>query len=257
MLERTMPQKIRVLQCVVEADEGCHEHFERVRNAEDRQRMLRRWGSHIPHRHPLCEKRLLEIIRTIDWSNGDEGRIVRRYACYCIRDWQVAWRWPEPEDLISEALYRCMTGDRKLHYPTPKAFPGFLCFTMKSIARGEKEKSERRGEQSLMEENDFDRDDTRERRMPVDRSGQIDPIADLTTNDLLRAFLSSIDDPQMRAYVLSRRDHPEWEAEDHAHAMGVSVQDIYNLNRRLHRLRERWIRLGGSPPSTPRPRRRG
>lgn len=247
-----MPHTIRTLQYVVRTDEPCHEDFERVRNPKSRSRMLRRWGSVVRHRHVYCERRLGEIINEVDWSDGDEICAMRRYAVGCINSWNMGWRWPEPGDLISEALYRCMTGDRKFHYPSRKGLTAFLCFTMKSIARGEKEKTSRRGDRVLVEEPEFDMDGLRRERaqLPI-ATDDGDPITRLTAAEIYQAFLNSIT-RELKTYVTNRNNHPDWEAEDHAHAMGVSVQHIYNLNRRLHRLRARWIRLGGSrPPARP------
>ena len=256
-----MPPKIRVLQCLVESDEVYRETFERVRNRAKRQKMFRRWGTVVAHRHVVCEQRLLEIIRQIDWENGKEGRIIRRYAKCCIYCWNVDWLFPEPQDLVNEALCRCISDDRKFHYPTRRGFPDFFCYTMKSIARDEKEKARRHGDQSIMEEIEVDSDQPRrtQARLPIAPDADTEPVAHLMAASLLGAFLDSIEDLDLKTYVQQRRDHPDWTADDHAHAIGVDIQEIYNLNRRLHRLRERWFRLGGSPPppQRPRPRRRG
>ena len=234
---------------------GGRERLDRALRDAKKRRGLRRSAVRILHRCSVCLLRVARIISEIDWEKGKESRHFWLYAKKIISKWNLQWLWPEPGALRNTAIERCLSGERRIHRPTRESFEQLFCYVMLSIVRGEKKKADRHGEEALVEESRDEEDEPRVRHSKI----ALLPIAEdqVVAENIADVFMDRIEDPKLKTYACNKRQHPDWKAEEHAHAMGIEdVQEIYRLERRLQHRRGLWFRLGGSPPPAPRPRRR-
>src|SRR5688572_3765285 len=120
-------------------DPLCREHMNRTK----RLATIRRLGA---------LRRVEEIIASIDWENGEEGRRAFVHAHRCIVNYHLQRTWSEPRDMVNAFIASCLSGARHFLCPSGKRFVRFLYFTMTSMAENERRRLARRPEQPLVEE---------------------------------------------------------------------------------------------------------
>lgn len=175
------------------------------------------------------------IVRDTDWNETP-----RRLIAYSGRSLSSFYRFSlgRPEDYAQEAIKLVLAETR--HLPADKPVFHGLCGVVDSLIVHDFEKTQRRGPQIPIGTLPDDQESTgiSEERLA---SGGDDGVATLELHEHLQHFLDLLE-PELRVYALARIADEEKTAEEHARALGVSVPDIRNLQKRLVRRREQWNR---------------
>jgi DNA-directed RNA polymerase specialized sigma24 family protein len=141
----------------------------------------------------------------------------------------------QPHDLVHEVVELWLENRRIFESGTQGAFFAFLCSVIDSLLSHDKEKTFRHGRQvSISKEGgDENSDEMNEGRI---RAGG-DFERDFLFRDNLERFIGSL-----AAYARLLAAAPDSSAEERAHALGITVTEVRNLDRRLHRRGRQWMK---------------
>lgn len=173
------------------------------------------WDDYIP--------RLVGYARVKVWRHGAAAA---RYAL-------------QPQDLVHEAVELWFENRRIFEEGTERAFFAFLCGVVDSLLSHDKEKTVRHGRQISIsrEGGDETSDEMNEGRIRAEGDFE----RDLLFRDNLEHFIESLEN-DLAAYARFLADTPDASAKERALALGVTVTDVRNLDRRLHRHGRQWMK---------------
>lgn len=143
----------------------------------------------------------------------------------------------QPADCAQEAVKLWLDGIRQFESGTEAAFFEFLCSVIDSLINHDVEKIFRRGTQVQIRQGRAD-----------DQAGGIDEAQLRSNDDFERKFVFEQEakrffaslEPDLATYAIFRLDELDFSAEERAAALGVSVADVRNFDRRLKRWGMRW-----------------
>ena len=146
----------------------------------------------------------------------------------------------QPPDLVQEAIALWLRGRRVFEAGTERAFFGFLCSVVDSILNHDKEKTVRHGWQySISKEGGDDAtiDEMSEERIRAE--GDLE--RELLFRDNLERFIESLE-PDLAAYARYVADFSDSTAIERARVLEMTVTDVRNYDRRLHRHAKQWMK---------------
>jgi hypothetical protein len=188
---------------------------------------------------------LLELLERIDWEEITVRLI--GYARFRLsRHGSAAARYAlQPEDCVQESIRRLLDETRNFDRGTESDLFRVISGIIDSLISHEGEKSRRRGRHFSI------RSDGQESLAPDEiREGVLDdprdPVVELEVRDDLKRFVASLDS-ELAFYYQFRADAPDLSAEERAPALGTTVQDIRNKDRRLKRHRAHWLNHCATP----------
>lgn len=139
------------------------------------------------------------------------------------------------EDYVQEAVVRLMDGTRHVSAGDENDLYRGLCSIVDSLISHDAEKANRRGTHMLITNDEASRDEVVEEHLS---SGE-----DFETQIIMRNefehFMASLE-PDLEQYVRLRAAGEYETAEEYAAALGTTVTQIRNMDRRLRRRRDRW-----------------
>lgn len=178
---------------------------------------------------------LAELMEQLDWD-----AYVRRWLAYTqgrlSRYGSNAFVFAlQASDCVQEAISLTLEGRRRFERGTKSEFFAFMCGVIKSLVSHAGEKT-RRGVAHIT----ADRDDAEPGAIG---EGQLKSAEDLEHDFLFRddieRFLEWVDE-DLALYARLRADETWGSTEEYAQALGLSVSEVRNMDRRLRRRREQW-----------------
>jgi DNA-directed RNA polymerase specialized sigma24 family protein len=180
-----------------------------------------------------------ELLALIDWEDYTP-RLLAYARSKVWRHGGAAARYAlQAHDLVGEAVTLWLESRRIYKEGTESAFFGFLCGIVDSLLSHEKEKAVRHGRQiSISKEGgDERRDEISEGRIRAEGDFE----HDLLFRDNVAHFIESLDE-DLAAYARFVANNPDTSAAERALALRITVTDIRNLDRRLHRHGREWMK---------------
>jgi len=177
------------------------------------------------------------LLRAIDCEDLTERLLAyglkraSRYRC-------AAYVRQKVEDYVQEAVKRMLDGTRHFELSEEGLF-GFLCGVIDSLMSHDAERTRRRGAHlSLVPAfaSDDETDGIREDWL----ASPEDLESDVILRNRLRTFVASLEDRQLETYTLMRACDACTTTEEYAMAMGMTVEDVRNMDRRVRRRRPQW-----------------
>jgi hypothetical protein len=174
-----------------------------------------------------------DIAKTIDWED-----LTRRLVAYAhwrlVRYGGAARFYDEPGDYVQEAVRLFLSGRRQ--YDPKLSLFVFFCGVLNSLISHDSDRVRReRGAQydgvAPTDEDDLDE------QLP---SGH-DFEADFLSRDELQRFIATLE-TDLAAYANKRAEGTWSTAEEFAVALGTTIDQIRNMDRRLRRRRQEWLR---------------
>jgi DNA-directed RNA polymerase specialized sigma24 family protein len=188
-----------------------------------------------------CETFLGQIIESTDWVKTTK-RLLAYSRFRLFRHGTLAGRYcNKAEDYVQEAVMLFMDGTRRFPCGSGKTLFGFLCSVVDSLISHDGEKTLRRGREMFLggdQGEDAERDEYTEEHLSANDDFEERIIAD----DELERFLASLA-PDLVQYVRLRASMQLMTAEECAEALGTTVSEIRNMDKRLRRRRSQWNRM--------------
>jgi DNA-directed RNA polymerase specialized sigma24 family protein len=189
-------------------------------------------------RPPEAELSLAELMERLDWDAYirrwlafSRSRLMRYGAAASLLGLQ-------PNDCVQEAIGLALEGRRRFERGTEDEFFVFICGVIRSVISHTAEKTFRDGivELAIAAGTDAPAGDA------IDEgriSSREDIERDFLFRDDLEKFLAWVDE-DLASYARLRAEGACSSAEECAEALGISVPDVRNMDRRLRRRREQW-----------------
>lgn len=183
---------------------------------------------------------LAEFVEIYDWDPS-----VRRWVAYAShrlsRHGSASARYEkQAHDCVQEAICLTLAGDRHFECGTRHDFFAFICGVIDSLISHDGEKARRHGVVVSITSNDKEEGRTNELNEECIPSHE-DPEHDVLFRVDLQRFLDSLES-DLAGYARLRAEKDGATAEDYARLLGVSVEDIRNMDRRLRRRRQQWLK---------------
>jgi len=180
-----------------------------------------------------------ELAALIDWDEYTPRLL--GYANWKIwRHGAAAARYElQAQDLVQEAITSWFEERRTFDAGTERAFFAFLCSVVDSLLSHDREKTIRRGRQLSISKDGGDDatiDEVSEGRIRTEEDFE----RDFLFRDNLERFIESLE-PDLAAYAKALAEVPDSSAEERALAMRITVADVRNFDRRLHRWARQWM----------------
>jgi hypothetical protein len=182
---------------------------------------------------------LSDLLVYLDWDP-----FVRRWLGYArARLWRhgsAAGRYElQAGDCVQEAIRLTIEGRRRFDSGTERAFFSFICDVIDSLISHDAEKTKRhptiRTVSSDSDEPQFGELNEGYLAAPDDTEREF------LFRDALDRFLASLES-DLAAYARMRAEEVFSTAEEYAYALNTSVNEVRNMDRRLRRRREQWIK---------------
>ena len=176
-----------------------------------------------------CATRLLGYARAKVWRHGTAG------AGFSL----------QPPDLVQEAMAGWLDGRRKFECGTASECYRFLCGVIDSLVSHEREKTVRRGyRRSISKDGGDDKENDEMTEGSLRAEGDFEH--DFLFRDNLERFIESLHG-RLAAYARFVADYPDLSAEQRAEALEITLKDVRNLDRRLHRAGRQWMEASNEP----------
>jgi DNA-directed RNA polymerase specialized sigma24 family protein len=179
-----------------------------------------------------------ELVALIDWY-ATTTRLMGYANSKIWRHGAAAARYAlQAPDLVQEAITSWLEERRIFDAGTESAFFGFLCGVVDSLLSHDKEKTIRRGRQLSISKDGGDEttiDEVSEGRIRA--KGDFE--RDFLFRDNLERFIDSLE-PDLATYARALVQAPDSSAEERALALNITVADVRNFDRRLHRWARQW-----------------
>lgn len=164
-------------------------------------------------------------------------RLLAFAATRLSRHGSYAFRYANrAEDYVQDAVARYLEGTRHSVAKDEQELYFFLCGVISSLINHDAEKAGRRGVHTPITVDDPESGEPQEIPLPSGENFETDIIA----KEELEHFLASLD-PDLEQYVRLRAADAGDTAEDYASALGTTVAEIRNMDRRLRRRRDQWL----------------
>lgn len=180
-----------------------------------------------------------EHLSRTDWDEvvtrlvGYASRRVRRHGV-AAGDYDL-----QPGDLAQEAIALWLSGKRIFEQGSEHEFFGFFCSVIDSLLSHDREKTIRRGRRQSIGAMAGDQEGS-----GVIGEGSIaaklDFERDLILRNAIERFIGSLE-ADLAPYARLVYEFPDASAEDRARMLGMSIDEIRNFHRRLHRWAKRWL----------------
>lgn len=183
---------------------------------------------------------LTELMEILDWDP-----FVRRWINFAqsrlSRHRSSAARYEhDPGDCVQDAIRLVLEGRRHFESGTQSEFFHYICDVIKSLISHDGEKTKRHGIAVSIASDAPEEEPTaqlNEARVASDQNVEYEVVF----RDDLTRFLASLE-PELARYAHLRAEHDDLQAIDFAAVLGTTVEEIRNMDRRLRRRREQWIR---------------
>jgi hypothetical protein len=171
------------------------------------------------------------------WRQSRHGALVARCAL-------------QPTDCAQEAVKLWLDGTRTFERGTERELFSFFCSVIDSLISHDLEKTFRRGSQVSIRKDGGD--DAGAGEIAEGRIRSKDDFEHkLVFREELKGFLRSLG-PELARYARFRVNELDFSAEQRAMALGISVADIRNLDRRLKRWGTQWWSQDAAMPESER-----
>lgn len=139
-------------------------------------------------------------------------------------------KFPEPKELLAEAVLRVMSGDR--HYDGTTDLYSFMCSVINSLLSHENTRAANSHAHMTITADD---DQPGIGAISERSIGVLDDgVARFLMRDSIRHFAEQLE-PDLQAYITTRLDGGYDTEEERAAAMGTTVEDLRNRIRRIRR----------------------
>lgn len=183
---------------------------------------------------------LAELMERLDWDP-----FVRRWLAYSrhrlSRHRFAATRYEhEAGDCVQDAIRLVLEGRRHFEYGTESEFFTYICDVIDSLINHDADKTRRRGAAVAITNEAFHEETGSQLNEARVASGE-DLEHDFLFRDDLARFLASLES-DLAAYARLRAENDDLQTADYASVLGTTVEEIRNMDRRLRRRRDQWVK---------------